>query len=153
MEVADVAVADIDLPAVENVVVAVPFRGGLHAEDKASGVGFCDRDRRQAIPSGYGRQPVFFLNFVAEVKDFRDAQLGCLHHGAHRAADAGEFLDNNRLRHVPEAHAAVLLSYRHAYPSLAGDQAGQGVLDGLGGLHFRYERPDSALREFPDPLA
>jgi hypothetical protein len=60
VQVADGAVADIDLPAVENVVVAVPFGGGLHAEDKATGVGFCNRDRRQAVTGRYGRQPSFF---------------------------------------------------------------------------------------------
>ena len=107
MHVADVAVADVHLAAVEDVVVAVAFRGGLHAEDKAPGVGFGDRDCRQAVAARDGREPVSFLGFATEVQDFRHAQLRGLDHGAHGAADPGKLLDYDRFGKMTESHPAV----------------------------------------------
>lgn len=121
MDVAHVAVADVDLVAVENVVVAVAFRGGLHAEDEAPGVGLGDRDCRQAVSARDGGQPVLFLGFAAEVQDFRDAQLRGLNHGAHRAADPRKFLNYNRFGKMTESHAAVFPPDGDADPALPRD--------------------------------
>lgn len=109
VQVADVAVADEDLAPVEDVLVPLAPRRRLHAEYMPAGLGLGHRDRGQAVAGRDSGQPFQLLPFVAEVDDLGDAQLRGLHHGAHRAADAREFLDDDRLRQMAHAHAAVAL--------------------------------------------
>lgn len=119
------AVADEDLAAVEDVVVAVPYRAALHAGYVSPRPRLGDRDGRQYLSPGDFRQPVALLAVVAEVNDLGDAQLGGLDHGPHRAAHPGQFLDDDGLGEMARAHTAVGRVDRGADPALLGDQPGE----------------------------
>src|ERR1700761_7721078 len=152
MQVSDMAVADVDLPAVKNVVVAVAFRGGFHAEDEAPRVRLGDRDCRQAVTFRDSGKPIILLGFAAEMEDFSDAQLRGLHHGTHSTADPRKFLDYNRFGEMTKSHPAAFPSDGDADPPAPRGHPRWRVMDGLGVLHFRDEWPDGSLREFANLL-
>ncbi len=152
VQIAHVTVADEDLAAVQDVVVAVPHRAGAHAEHVTAGLGLGDRDGRQALAGGDDRQPGLALLVAAEVDDLRRAQLRGLHHGAHGAAHPRELLDDDGLGQVAGSHAAVLLADCRAQPALLGDAPGQFVVDRPGRLHLGYPWPNLTLCEVADRL-
>jgi len=122
MQVRDVAVADVDLPPIEHIAVAVAHRGRRHAQDVATGLRLGHSDGRQHVAARDGGQPSHLLRLAAEVHDLGDPQLRRLDHGAHGAADPGQFFDDDGLRDVPQAQAAVLAVDGHADPALPCDQ-------------------------------
>nr|WP_287247972.1 hypothetical protein [Mesorhizobium sp.] len=73
MQIADMAIADIRLVAVEDIAVAVALCVGRHAEHVAAGLAFGYGNGRQTFPLGDGRKPFPLLAFVAEMDNFRDA--------------------------------------------------------------------------------
>lgn len=150
MKIADVAVAHKHFSAIEYVVVAVADRARGHPQHMTARLGLRDRDRRQALTRGDRGQPGLLLFLAAEVDDLGDAELGGLHHGTHRTADPGQFLDDDRLAEVPHPHTAVCGGDGGSDPALPGDEPGQFVLDGAGRLHFGDPWPDLAFREVPD---
>ena len=58
------AVGDPLLGAVDDVVVAVLDRAGLHARDVGAGVGLGQAERGQLVPSAISRQPLLLLLFA-----------------------------------------------------------------------------------------
>ncbi len=108
------AVGDEGLLAVDDVLVAVEFRGRSHGLQIGAGAGLGHGDRGDELAGGELRQPLFLLLFRAVMQEIRchDAAV----HGVAPAGDARAdlFLDQHLLVRERAARAAVSLGDHRA---------------------------------------
>ena len=111
-----VAVRDVGLRAVDDVLVAVPHRARLDAGDVGAGVGLGDAEAEDLLALDRGHDPLLLLLLGAELEDRRHRHVG-VDRDAHREAAgqrAAHLLGEHEVGEVVAALAAVLLGYGEA---------------------------------------
>ena len=149
-----VAVGDVGLRAVDDVVVAVLDRARLDAGDVGAGVGLGDAEAEDLLALDRGHDPFLLLLLGAEREDRRHRHVG-VHRDAHRQAArvrVADLLGEHQARVVVAALAAVLLGLVEAEEAELAhareDRVGEGRL-----LPFLGVRRQLFDREVADRLA
>src|ERR1700730_2667821 len=110
-DVGPTAVGDVDLGAVEDVVITIPDRPGLDPRDVGPGFGLGDAQRGDLLTFDPGHQPALLLLLVAKAGDGWKCDLGVrAEPGGHATrAAAGDLFDQDRLEDMTGTGASVLL--------------------------------------------
>ena len=126
-DVGAVAVGDVRLRAVDDVLVAVAHRARLDAGDVGAGVGLGDAEAEDLLALDRGHDPLLLLLLGAEREDRRHRHVG-VDRDAHRQAAAtarGRSPRRARATVVVAALAAVLLGLVEAEEARARPCAGR----------------------------
>src|SRR5690606_19139154 len=104
------------LSTVENVMVAIANRHGVHVSCIGSRVGFSKSPRTDQLTGCQAGQILLTLLFVTEGKDVVRAQrvVGG-HRKAYRPVDLGDRLESGDVLQIAKPRTSIFLRYEHAH--------------------------------------
>ena len=117
-DVAELAVGDEDLLAVDDEIVAVATRLRAHRLEIAAGVRLGHAERADRLAPHHLRQPMALLLLGAERKDVGGDEIGMDEKARPARADAPKLLEHDDVEQIIEAEAAVFLRHRAAQQAL-----------------------------------
>ncbi len=146
-QIAELAVGDEDLLAIDHVIVAITDGARADGLQIAAGMGLGHAERADGLAADHLRQPLLLLRLGAEGKDVGRNQIRVDEKAGTAGADAPQFLEHDHIEQIVQAEAAVFFRHRATQQAFRAGLEPQVTRDDPVLLPLRMERNDFAFHE------